>query len=50
MLPETTTALDAKGAEKLLRLIDALEDLDDVQGVYSNSEISAAVFAEMEQQ
>ncbi|MFK8021849.1 MAG: YebC/PmpR family DNA-binding transcriptional regulator [Pseudomonadales bacterium] len=50
MLPETTMALDAKSAEKILRLIDALEDLDDVQGVYSNSEISDAVFAEMEQQ
>lgn len=50
MLPETSTALDARGAEKILRLIDALEDLDDVQNVYSNSEISAQVFAEMEQQ
>lgn len=49
MLASTTTQLDASGAEKILRLVDALEDLDDVQNVYSNAEISAEVFAEMEQ-
>ncbi|MEM8499460.1 MAG: YebC/PmpR family DNA-binding transcriptional regulator [Pseudomonadota bacterium] len=49
MLASTTTPLDASGAEKVLRLVDALEDLDDVQNVYSNAEISAKVFAEMEQ-
>ncbi len=50
MLPSTTAPLDADGAEKILRLVDALEDLDDVQNVYSNSEISAEVFAQLEAQ
>lgn len=48
MVASTTTVLDAKGAEKILRLVDALEDLDDVQNVYSNADISAEVFAQME--
>lgn len=37
MLPTTEAELDAQGAEKVMRLIDALEDLDDVQNVYSNA-------------
>ncbi|WP_353887553.1 YebC/PmpR family DNA-binding transcriptional regulator, partial [uncultured Pseudomonas sp.] len=32
--------LDQEGAEKVLKLIDMLEDLDDVQNVYSNAQIS----------
>jgi YebC/PmpR family DNA-binding regulatory protein len=32
--------LDADDAEKMMRLIDRLEDLDDVQDVYSNADIS----------
>ena len=35
----TNAELDQSDAEKLLRLIDTLEDLDDVQNVYSNAEI-----------
>ncbi len=35
-----TAELDLEGAEKVMRLIDALEDLDDVQNVYSNAEFS----------
>ena len=35
-IPSTTISVDAAGAEKVLRLIDALEDLDDVQDVYAN--------------
>ena len=38
MVPSVSAALDESGAEKALRLIDALEDLDDVQGVHSNLE------------
>jgi YebC/PmpR family DNA-binding regulatory protein len=34
------TQLDAETAEKMLKLIDRLEDLDDVQEVYSNADIS----------
>lgn len=36
-------ALDKEGAEKMLRLLDVLEDLDDVQEVYSNADISDEV-------
>ncbi len=39
MRPETTVTLDADQAEKMMRLQDMLEDLDDVQRVYSNAEI-----------
>ena len=40
MLPSTEVDLDKEAAEKMLRLIDMLEDLDDVQDVYSNANIS----------
>jgi YebC/PmpR family DNA-binding regulatory protein len=36
----TSAALDQKDAEKLLRMVDMLEDLDDVQNVYTNADIS----------
>ncbi|HEX9529996.1 MAG TPA: YebC/PmpR family DNA-binding transcriptional regulator [Acidimicrobiales bacterium] len=40
MLPTTTVALDNEGdARKVLRLVDALEDLDDVQNVFANFDI-----------
>ena len=38
MVPSTYVTLDEKGAEKMQRLIDALEDLDDVMNVYHNWE------------
>ncbi len=41
--PGTTVALDEDRAASLLKLIDALEDNDDVQNVYANSEIPDAV-------
>ncbi len=44
-LPKTSVPVDAKTAPKLLRLIDALEDLDDVQAVYSNFDIADEVMA-----
>lgn len=47
MVPSTSVDLDADGAEKVLRLVDVLEDLDDVQNVYSNSAISAEVMAQL---
>ncbi len=40
MRPQTTVALDAETWEQVQKLIDALEDLDDVQNVYSNAESS----------
>ena len=45
--PQTTTELDLDGARSLLKLIDALEDDDDVQNVTANFEISDEVMAEL---
>ena len=39
MVASTTVPVDSDGAEKLFGLIDALEELDDVQNVYTNVEI-----------
>jgi YebC/PmpR family DNA-binding regulatory protein len=39
MVPSTWIPLDSEGAEKVLKLIDTLEDLDDVQNVYHNAEL-----------
>jgi YebC/PmpR family DNA-binding regulatory protein len=36
----TTAELDESDADKLMRMVDMLEDLDDVQNVYTNAEIS----------
>lgn len=47
MRPENEVALDVKNAEKMLRLSDALEDLDDVQSIYSNADISDEVMAQL---
>ncbi|MGJ0514496.1 MAG: YebC/PmpR family DNA-binding transcriptional regulator [Methylomicrobium sp.] len=46
MQASTQTELDAEDAEKMLRLIDRLEDLDDVQNVYSNADISEEIVAQ----
>jgi len=43
MIPTTKAEMDAETAPKLLRLIDMLEDCDDVQEVYHNGEISDEV-------
>ncbi|WP_374456706.1 YebC/PmpR family DNA-binding transcriptional regulator [Nocardioides sp.] len=40
--------VDADGAAKVMRLVDALEDLDDVQDVFTNVDIPADVMAELE--
>ena len=45
--PQTTTELDLAGAEKLMRLIETLEDDDDVQTVTANFEISDEVMAQL---
>ncbi|MDP5052219.1 MAG: YebC/PmpR family DNA-binding transcriptional regulator [Congregibacter sp.] len=39
MIASTTVAVDADGAETVLGLLDALEELDDVQNVYCNVDI-----------
>jgi YebC/PmpR family DNA-binding regulatory protein len=40
---DTSAPLDESGAEKLMRMVDFLEDLDDVQEVYTNADISAEI-------
>jgi transcriptional/translational regulatory protein YebC/TACO1 len=45
MQAATMAELDADDAEKMMRLIDRLEDLDDVQNVYSNADISDEIMA-----
>ena len=47
MIASTTVPVDASGAEKLMGLVDALEDLDDVQNVYTNVEIPDDVLASL---
>jgi len=47
MLPSTTIEVDKEGAEKLLALIDMLEDLDDVQNVYTNGDIPDEVMEQL---
>ncbi len=41
--PKTRVPLDEEGAGKLLRLVDALEDQDDVDAVHANFDVDAAV-------
>lgn len=40
MIPQTMIKLDGKNAENMLKLMDRLEDNDDVQNVYANFDIS----------
>lgn len=47
MLASTEADLDLSGAETLLKLIEHLEDLDDVQNVYSNANISAEIASQL---
>jgi len=47
MVPTLSVPLDREGAVKVLRLLDALEDLDDTQDVYSNFDIPDDVMAEV---
>ncbi|MDX1493705.1 MAG: YebC/PmpR family DNA-binding transcriptional regulator [Longimicrobiales bacterium] len=45
-IPTSEVKVAGKEAEQLLKLLDALEDLDDVQKVHSNADIDEAVLAE----
>jgi YebC/PmpR family DNA-binding regulatory protein len=44
-VPSVTVPLDEDGARKIFRLIDALEDCDDVQDVYANFDVSDEIMA-----
>jgi YebC/PmpR family DNA-binding regulatory protein len=45
--PQNTVPLDDEAGEKVLKLIEALDDSDDVQNVYANFEVSDALVAKM---
>jgi YebC/PmpR family DNA-binding regulatory protein len=47
-LPSVQVELDGDGAGKVFRLIDALEDLDDVQNVYANYDVSDEVMEQID--
>lgn len=47
MIPATMVSLDLDGAESIIRLVDMLEDLDDVQNVYSNADIPDEVMVQL---
>jgi YebC/PmpR family DNA-binding regulatory protein len=47
-LPSVQVPLDEDGARKVLKLIDALEDLDDVQNVYANFDVPDDVLEAVE--
>src|SRR5438874_6804764 len=45
MVPRSTVHLEGKEAQQMIRLMDALEDHDDVQNVYANFDIAESVLA-----
>jgi YebC/PmpR family DNA-binding regulatory protein len=45
--PQNTVAVDDEAGEKILKLMDALDDNDDVQNVYANFEVSDALMQKM---
>ena len=47
MLPQSTVPVEGGQAKQVLALLEALEDLDDVQSVYANFDIPEAVMAEL---
>ncbi|MEU4157100.1 YebC/PmpR family DNA-binding transcriptional regulator [Actinoplanes sp. NPDC026670] len=49
LVPTMTVPLDEDAARKVLKLIDVLEDCDDVQNIYSNADISDEVMAAIDE-
>ena len=47
MRAANTSGLDLQEAEKMVRLLERLEDLDDVQNVYSNADISEEILEQI---
>ena len=47
MIPQTMVALEGKQAESMLKLMDKMEDCDDVQNVYANFDISSEEMEKM---
>ncbi len=48
-VPSMQVELDVDNARKFIRLYDALEDLDDVQNIYSNADMSPEVMAQLDE-
>jgi transcriptional/translational regulatory protein YebC/TACO1 len=48
MMPKNTVKVEGADAERILRLVEVLEELDDVSKVFSNFDIDAAQLAEAE--
>lgn len=46
MLPQTTVPVEGSEAKQVLGLVEALDDLDDVQAVYANFDIPDEILAE----
>jgi YebC/PmpR family DNA-binding regulatory protein len=49
-LPSMEVPLDLDGARKMIRVVEALEDSDDVQNVYANGAISDEVLAQLDEE
>jgi YebC/PmpR family DNA-binding regulatory protein len=47
MLPKATVRVDGAEAQKLVRLLEALEDVDDIQNVHTNADIDEAALSEV---
>ena len=47
MIPKATVRVEGREAEKLLALLEALDDLDDVQNVHTNADIDESALAEV---
>lgn len=48
MVPKTTVELGAKDAERMIKMMDAFDELDDVQNVYANFDIPDEIMVELE--
>lgn len=49
-VPSMKVAVDLETARKVMKLIDAVDDLDDIQNVYSNVDIPAEIAAQLEEE
>ena len=49
MIPSVSVPVDVDGARKVFKLVDALEDSDDVQNVYTNVDLSGEVLAALDE-
>jgi len=47
-VPSMSVPVDAEAAAKVIRLVEALEDSDDVQAVYTNIDLSDEVLAQID--